>query len=446
MRRATRETSVQAAAAVIAPAAKRLDANLQELTDRIGEASIVLIGEASHGTHEFYAVREQLTRCLIADHRFRIVALEADWPDALRAHRYVTGRSDDRSASEALGGFRRFPRWMWRNRVMEDFCDWLEQWNQQQAPGDHAGIFGMDLYSLRESMDSVMEYLRAVDPEAAIRARQRYSCFDPFSSDPQHYGHATSSGAAEPCEDEVVAQLVEMRDRHAHLVAGDGSDAADESFFAEQNARLVVNAERYYRSMFRGGPRSWNLRDEHMADTLAALAEHFDHGRSKMVVWAHNSHLGDARATQMGARGEWNVGQLMRERYGRRVYNIGFSTYTGTVTAARDWGDPPARRQVRPALPGSYEALFHQTGLDRFWLDLQAGGASTELLREPRLQRAIGVIYRPETERGSHYFHAALPAQFDAIVHIDETRALEPLERTSEWVAGELPETYPSGL
>lgn len=431
---------------VIASEAIPLGDGYDELLERIGGAQIVLIGEASHGTHEFYSRRERLTRRLIAEKGFGIVALEADWPDALRVNRYVGGRSDDASANQALGGFRRFPTWMWRNTVMEEFVEWMREWNTGNGGRGIARIFGMDLYSMHTSMDAVLDYLRDVDPGAARRARERYSCFDHFGGDPQHYGYVTASGGAEPCEQEVVDQLMELRQRRGEFLARDGKAAEDEFFYAEQNARLVVNAERYYRSMFRGRNSSWNLRDDHMAETLTALKRHFGNGGGKIVVWAHNSHLGDARATEMGERGEWNVGQLMREQFGSKVFNIGFSTYTGTVTAARNWGDPAEIRRVSPGLPGSYEALFHDTGLGGFWLDLRDGGKAAKLLTPERLQRAIGVIYRPETERGSHYFRASLTRQFDVMIHIEETTALQPLERLSEWDRDELPETYPSGL
>jgi len=417
------------------------------LIELAGAAQFVLIGEASHGTHDFYATRAELTRRLIAEKGFRILALEADWPDMLRVHRHVTGRTHEPSAAMALGDFRRFPAWMWRNTVTAEFVDWLRSWNlQSDRKNDRAGIFGMDLYSLHASMESVLGYLDKSDPEAARRARHRYSCFDHFGEDPQAYGYATTRGHSESCETEVVAQLVELRRKYGEFMNRDGQAAKDELFYAQQNARLVANAEGYYRSMFRGHEESWNLRDKHMTETLAALVGHFDGGSSKVIVWAHNSHLGDARATEMSARGEFNVGQLVRERFGDRVFGIGFSTYSGTVTAARDWGDPAACRRVRPALPGSYEALFHATEVPRFWLPLRETNAATRLLGERRLQRAIGVIYRPESERESHYYEACLPQQFDAMIHLDETRALKPLERNSEWLNGELPETYPEGL
>jgi erythromycin esterase-like protein len=422
------------------------DQDYYSLIELAGLAQLVLIGEASHGTNEFYATRVALTRRLIAEKGFQTLAIEADWPDTLRVHRYVVGRSKERDASAALSDFRRFPAWMWRNTVMAEFIDWLRGWNAAAGRDRPVGIFGMDLYSLRTSIESVLGYLEKVDAHAARRARRRYGCFEFFGEDPQAYGYATTRGQAESCEQEVVAQLVELRRKYGDIMTRDGQIAEDEFFYAEQNARLVKNAERYYRSMFYGRDQSWNLRDEHMTETLAALINHFDSGDTKIVVWAHNSHLGDARATAMSERGEWNVGQLVRERFEGRVFGIGFTTSSGTVTAARDWGDLAERRRVRPGLRGSYEELFHRSGLPNFWLNLRERNAATTMLRERRLERAIGVIYRPETERWSHYFESCLPEQFDAVVHLDETHALEPLERTSAWARDELPETYPEGL
>ncbi|HZA38513.1 MAG TPA: erythromycin esterase family protein [Candidatus Baltobacteraceae bacterium] len=415
------------------------------LLDLIGDSRVVLLGEASHGTHEFYFERAAITKRLIAEKGFTVLAIEADWPDASRVHRYVRGISDDANANEALSGFRRFPVWMWRNTVVVEFVEWLRKFNKdidpKRAP---AGFYGMDLYSLHASIDAVLSYLQKVDPDAAKRARLRYSCFDHFSREPQEYGYAATVDATESCEDVVVEQLAELQRKAGEFLSRDGEVAAEELFFAEQNARLVKNAEQYYRSMFRGRASSWNLRDRHMVETIEALVAHLDGSRQpKAIIWAHNSHLGDARATEMSQHGELNVGQLIRERFGKESVLIGFSTHHGTVTAASDWGERAERKNVRPALEGSYEELFHQTGLSRFWIALRNVGDKVGVLSEPRLERAIGVIYRPETERLSHYFHARLPKQFDAIIHIDETRAVEPLERTSIWDKGELPETYP---
>ena len=436
----------------IRTAAEPLDGGARDydsLFEMIGDARFVLLGEASHGTHEFYRERARITRRLIDEKGFNAVAVEADWPDAYRVNCYMRGVGDDRDAGEALGGFTRFPTWMWRNSDVLRFVELLRAHNQAQASGTHmVGFYGLDLYSLGASIEAVIDYLDKVDPSAAGRARARYACFDHFTAEPQAYGYATSSGRIEPCESEVVEQLVELQRRSAELTAGEGRVAEEEHFYAEQNARLAVDAEEYYRSMFHGRASSWNLRDRHMAETLDALVTHLerDHQPAKVVVWAHNSHLGDARATEMGAGGEWNVGQLARERYAGAAVLVGFSTYSGTVTAASDWGDPPERKRVRPGLPGSYEELFHATGIANFVLRLRERHELREELREPRLQRAIGVIYRPETERLSHYFQTHLAEQFDAIIHFDQTRAVEPLERDPFGEQDQAPETFPSGL
>jgi erythromycin esterase-like protein len=421
-------------------------ADYDPLLDRIGDARVVLLGEASHGTHEFYHERAQITERLIEEKGFTAVAVEADWPDAYRVNRYVRGLSDDAYAIEALADFRRFPTWMWRNTVVVEFVEWLREHNDALGPGaTKVGFYGLDLYSLRASMEAVLRYLEKVDPDAAKWARARYACFDHFGEDTQVYGFLTGSGLAKSCEPEVVDQLVELQRHAMEYARRDGRVAEDELFYAEQNARLVKNAEAYYRSMFLSDVSSWNLRDRHMAETLDALVAHLSRqgDRVKVVVWEHNSHLGDARATQMGQRGELNVGQLVREHYGRGAVLIGFTTHHGTVTAASDWDAPAERKQVRPALAGSYEALFHESGIPRFLLTLHDGGEAIVSLRDPRLERAIGVIYRPETERQSHYFWARLADQFDAVLHFDETRAVEPLERSAEWEAGEVPETFP---
>jgi erythromycin esterase-like protein len=417
------------------------------LLQQLARAKLALLGEASHGTHEFYAERVALSQRLIREHGFNAVAVEADWPDAWRVNRYVRGRSDDASAEAALSGFERFPTWMWRNTVVRDFVEWLREHNRALPPSRQVGFYGMDLYSLFSSTRAVLDYLDRVDPEAAQRARSRYACFDHFGEDSQAYGYAASFGLKSSCEDEVIQQLREMNRLTADYVAASGADR-DEAFYAQQNARLVRNAEEYYRTMFHGRVSSWNLRDSHMVETLQALEKHLDSlgGPPRMIVWAHNSHLGDASATEMGDLGEWNVGQLARDRWGQQALLVGFSTHRGTVTAASEWDAVAERKRVRPGLPGSYEDLFHRSGEERFWLPLFDDPALGELLRERRLQRAIGVIYQPQTERMSHYFLTRLPAQFDAMIHLDETRALEPLVPEPTWHAGEPPETYPTGL
>lgn len=417
------------------------------LVQQLGRAKLALLGEASHGTHEFYAGRVALTQRLVREHAFNAVVVEADWPDAWRVNRYIRGASDDRDAEAALSGFERFPTWMWRNTVVRDFVEWLRDHNRELPPSRQVGFYGMDLYSLYSSIRAVLGYLDRVDPEAAQRARSRYACFDHFGGDSQAYGHAASFGMQSSCEDEVVQQLREMNRRAAELLAASGADRAD-LFFAQQNARLVRNAEEYYRTMFHGRVSSWNLRDSHMVETLQALEKHLaaQGTTPKMAVWAHNSHLGDASATEMGDLGEWNVGQLARDRWGEAAVLVGFSTHHGTVTAASEWDGAAECKRVRPGLPGSYEDLFHQAGEERFWLPLRGNAALAEVLKDRRLQRAIGVIYLPNSERQSHYFHTRLADQFDAMVHIDATEAVAPLVPEPTWHAGEPAETYPTGL
>jgi erythromycin esterase-like protein len=416
------------------------------LLESIGDARLVLIGEASHGTHEFYKTRAELTKTLIAHKGFNFVAVEADWPDAVRVNRWVRHASEDPNAETALDNFTRFPRWMWRNREVVEFLTWLRFHNAGLRADSRVGFYGLDLYSLHASIEAVLTYLRKVDPAAAERARDRYSCFEHFGEDSQAYGYAATVGLSRSCEDDVVAELVELRRRAADYATRDGRVAADDYFVAEQNARLVRNAEEYYRSMFGGRAESWNLRDTHMMETLEALLRHVGQGSgtARAVVWAHNSHLGDARATQMGEMGELNLGQLVREAYGDRSRLIGFTTHTGTVTAASNWDEPAQRKVVRPSLAGSYERLFHDVDLPRFSLRFDDRDIR-DALTAPRLERAIGVVYRPESERVSHYFRARLPKQFDAVLHIDETHALEPLEKWSRDEA-DLPETYPTGV
>lgn len=424
-------------------------ADFDAILARARRAQFVLLGEASHGTHEFYHIRAEITKRLIREAGFTSVAVEADWPDAYRVNRYVRGDSPDGDAAEALDDFRRFPQWMWRNADVLDFVGWLRARNADRQEADRAGFYGLDLYSLHASIEKVLEYLDRVDPEGARRARARYACFEYFGGDPQAYGYAASSGIASSCQDAVVQQLVDLRRSAALHCRHDGRAADDEQFFAEQNARIVSNAEKYYRAMFGGHVESWNLRDRHMVDTLNALVAHQEKTRGRterVVVWAHNSHLGDARATELGAAGEWNVGQLVREAHGPSALLVGFLTHTGTVTAASTWDAPAERKVVRPALAGSYEAMCHETGRGALLLDLREYGDAIAALGEARLERAIGVIYRPETERASHYFRAVLPSQFDMVLFYDRTRAVEPLERTAKWDQAEVPETYPSAL
>jgi erythromycin esterase-like protein len=428
-----------------------VEEDLEPVIERAAKSPIVLLGESTHGTREFYLARSAISRALIEHHGFAAIAVEADWPDAYRVNRFVRGRGPDASAEEALGDFKRFPRWMWRNTEVVALVDWLRGWNGARSPRERAGFYGLDLYSLHSSIDAVISYLTEVDPEAALRARHRYSCFDHAGNDdPQRYGHAATLGLRPPCEREAVEQLIELRQRAIEYLQRDGLVAEDEQFQAEMNARVVRSAEEYYRGMFGRRVNTWNLRDRHMAETLNALASHLSGtGRSpRIVVWAHNSHIGDARATEMGMRGELNLGQLARETWGERAMLVGLTTSAGTVSAASNWGDAVQRKHVRPPLRGSVEEILHATGLSAFAIDLRQPPLC-DALREARLERAIGVIYRPETERLSHYFEARVAEQFDMLIHFDHTEALRPLEITPQWEAGErehIAETFPTGL
>jgi erythromycin esterase-like protein len=341
---------------------------LAPLVEAIGDARLVLIGEATHGTYDFYRTRAELTKALIARKRFNLVAVEADWPDAYRVNRWVRHASSEASAETALLDFTRSPRWMWRNRDVVEFLEWLRTHNQMVPAPTRVGFYGLDLYSLHGSIDAVLAYLQKIDPPAAERARYRYGCLEDFGEDPQAYGYAATIGLSRSCEDDVVAQLLELRRRAADYANRDGRIAADDYFFAEQNARLVQNAEQYYRAMFGGRVESWNLRDTHMKETLEALLTHVRQtsGDARAVVWAHNSHLGDARATQMGDIGELNLGQLVRQADGDAAFLVGFTTHTGTVTAASNWDEPAQRKRVRPSMMGSYERLFHDAGISQF--------------------------------------------------------------------------------
>lgn len=418
------------------------------LLQRVGSAKFVLLGEATHGTHEFYRERAEITKRLIVEKGFNAVAVEADWPDAARVNRFVRGRSEDADAVDALAGFKRFPQWMWRNADVLDFIGWLREYNDGQREERRTGFYGLDLYSLRTSIEAVLTYLSKVDPASARRARVQYGCFDHFGKDTQSYGLATGMGLSPDCEEAVINELVELQQRQSLYLQRDGRAAADEYFSAEQNAVLIKDAEQYYRTMFRGEVSSWNLRDQHMMDAFSALVEHLEKFQkpAKMVVWAHNSHLGNARATQMGQRGELNLGQLIRDRHGHDAVLIGFTTHEGSVTAASEWDAPAERKRVRPSMGESYERLFHEVGVPNFWLDFEKHPELGTDLRGERLERAIGVIYLPDTERISHYFMARLPDQFDGVLHFDHTRAVEPLERSVEWQEGEVEETFPSGL
>ncbi|PIW55391.1 MAG: protein-L-isoaspartate O-methyltransferase [Sphingomonadales bacterium CG12_big_fil_rev_8_21_14_0_65_65_10] len=426
-------TIPEAIAQACEPLPEIADKDFAAAFDRFADRRIVMLGECSHGTHEFYAARAGITRRLVKRHGFSIVAVEGDWPDAAAYHRFIRGQEKSEGANPA---FQRFPTWMWRNTVMPPFLRDLRDINANLPDVRKAGFYGLDIYNMSGSIEAILAYLDENDPEAAQVARERYGCLHPWQADPTVYGRmALREGFAE-CEEAVVRQCRDLLDR---ALESDGG-----GFSAAMNARLVASAERYYRVMYYGGAESWNLRDSHMTDTLAHLLEHGG-PNSKAVVWAHNSHIGDARATDMGAvRGEHNLGQLARERWGDEVALVGFGTHTGSVSAASDWDGEREVKAVIPSRRDSYERLCHDSGVKRFLLDLTADPALSQRLSKPLLERFIGVIYRPETERWSHYIEAVLPRQFDAYCWFDETSALEPLEE-HEGHEGAA-DTFPFGL
>ena len=438
-RRGTRPGTI---AALIREAAEPLaeigEVDLDPLLDRIGQARVVLLGEATHGTAEFYRMRARITRELITKRGFTIVAVEADWPDAARVDRYVRHGP---AVPEGGPAFSRFPTWMWRNAEVHDFVEWLRSRNADcPDPARRAGFYGLDLYSLFTSIAAVLRYLDEVDPDTAALARRRYGCLSPWQRDPAVYGRAALTGRYRTCAEPVSRMLRDMMEHRLEYTVHDGERFLD----AAQNARLVANAERYYRAMYSGQVDSWNLRDRHMFDTLDMLLN-FHGPEARAVVWEHNSHVGNAAATEMSARGEFNVGQLCRERFGPEAFLLGFGTDRGTVAAASDWDAPMQVMAVRPSHADSYERLFHESRVPALLLPLgpAARPEVRDELRPPRLERAIGVIYRPETELQSHYFQAVLPVQFDEYVWFDETRAVRALPAPTR---EGMPDTYPFGV
>jgi erythromycin esterase-like protein len=415
----------------------------------IRDARVVMFGEATHGSEEFYTVRAELTKRLIVEHGFNVIGIEADWPEAYAVNRFVRGRDGDITGDAALELFTRFPTWMWANTSVRSFAEWLRCYNDQLSESDRIGIYGLDLYSLFSSLESVLSYLEVVDSGAARKARERYSCFKHYASDAQGYGFASSLGLTPGCEERAVEQLEELRARRWEYLQSDGLLAEDAQFSAEQNAAVVVNAAAYYHAMFRQPHITWNLRDTHMFDTLQALMRHRERlGQpARAVVWAHNSHIGDSRATEFVQRGQLNLGQLAREKFGKSCCLVGFTTYEGEVLAAREWDAPGEKMVVKEALQGSFEDLFQRVGGEQFAVLLRGNSPLSVMLARPRLQRAIGVVYHPHTERHSHYFNARLSEQFDAVIHVDTTHAVTPLVvRPKLEQFEEPPETFPSGI
>ena len=415
-------------------------ADMGPLLNRIGDAKVVLLGEATHGTSEFYKMRSRITQALVEEKGFNIVAVEADWPDAAHIDRFLRNTDIDLPTEEP---FTKFPFWMWRNEETKDLIDKLKLYNDNhENHEDKVGFFGLDLYSLYSSIDAVIHYLDNIDPDLAELAKKRYGCLTPYENDPATYGAAATSGRYRECEKDVVSMLEELLENQVKLTAHDGDRFQD----AIQNARLVANAEKYYRSMYMGSRQSWNQRDSHMFETLQTLLEYGD-SDTKAVVWAHNSHIGNAKATEMRGRGEHNIGQLTKEEYGDEAYNIGFGTDHGTVAAASNWGGKMHFKEVRPSLDDSYERLMHQSKVNKFMLPLRDKSKPLiKKLKETHLERAIGVIYRPKTELQSHYFQASLPYQFDEYIWFDETEAINPMQISTIEGEDEMPETYPFGV
>ncbi|TMH64362.1 MAG: protein-L-isoaspartate(D-aspartate) O-methyltransferase [Betaproteobacteria bacterium] len=410
-------------------------ADLAPLLERVGDARVVLLGEATHGTSEFYRMRARISQALIERKGFNLVAAEADWPDAARIDHYVRHRD---VPPQEWRAFSRFPEWMWRNEEVHEFVEWLRAHNAARPMAERTAFHGLDLYSLYTSIGAVLRYLDEVDPESAGVARRRYGCLTPWESDPATYGQMALSGRYRACEKDVTAMLTDMLRKRSEYSTRDGERFMD----AVHNARVVTNAERYYRIMYYGSAESWNLRDRHMFETLGELLR--ERGpQAKAIVWEHNSHIGDARATEMSSRGELNVGQLCREAFGSGAYLLGFGTDHGTVAAADNWDEPMQVKDVRPSHLESYERSCHDSVLPSFFLPLRQRREVRKQLMTPRLERAIGVVYRPQTELASHYFQAVLPRQFDEYCWFDCTSAVRPLDTTR--IKG-MPETYPFGL
>jgi erythromycin esterase-like protein len=419
----------------------RSPADLGPLLDRIGDARVVMLGEASHGTHEFYTWRAELSKRLIQEKGFGFISVEGDWPDCYRVNRYIKGYPrTPANARDALATYRRWPTWMWANEEIVELAGWLRQYNDGRREEERVGFYGLDVYSLWDSLAEVMKYLRAKMPDSLETARRAIRCFEPYGEDEQEYARATLF-VPTSCQEEVCRLLSELRSR----VPKEGGDGRDGHFVAEQNALVVKNAEAYYRAMVRGDNESWNVRDRHMAETLDRLLKH--HGpNSRAIVWEHNTHIGDARFTDMASDGMVNIGQLGRERYGEaNVVLVGFGTYRGSVIAGEEWGATPETMRVPPGREDSWEDLMHRIEpADKLFLFNES--ASEEIL-EVRGHRAIGVVYRPQYEHFGNYVPTVMPGRYDAFLFIDRTRALEPLvEAEQHVIEEEVPETYPSGV
>ncbi len=413
----------------------------ENILNEIGNAQIVLLGEATHGTKEFYEMRAEISKKLITEKNFNAITIEGDWPDAYQINNFIT---DDNFSDpkESLSVFNRFPTWMWQNTEILKLIIWLKDFNKEKK--EKINFFGLDLYSMYKSVDVIISYLEKVDAKAADEAKYYYSCFEQFRRDPQAYGYYVFSQLSESCQNEVIQELKNLENLQWKLIK-EKKISQDDSFYLMQNAKVVKNSEIYYRSLYINEVNNWNLRDSHMMETLEEIIKYYNKKgikKPKIIVWAHNSHIGNSAFTQMSLQEEFNIGQLVKEKFNNNSFSLGFTTYNGTVSAASNWDNPVERKIIRNALPESYEFLFHQIGIANFLLILN----EKNLIPKNLLERAIGVVYMPQTERMSHYFYADLENQFDAVIHCDKTTALEPLEKTSKWIDGEVPETYPSGL
>jgi erythromycin esterase-like protein len=425
----TASPSPAAAAEAVRTAARPIagtDGDYPDVMAAARNATRILLGESTHGTHEYYVERARLSERLIREHGIVAIAIEGDWTPTYRLNLYVRGLGGDRSADQALSGFGRFPEWMWPNAEFRDFIERLRTWNLARPAESRVGVYGMDVYDMFEAADAVVAWLRETDPAAAREAERHYRCFRPYARDTGRYGQATLGGRVS-CEDEAEAAeaLVRRIPRPADPLA------AERHFAARRAAASVVNAEAYFRTAY-GGSVAWNVRDEAMAENVEAIAAHLtvQGGRpAKVVMWSHNTHSGDARATFAANRGELNLGQLMRQRHGERAFLVGFFSHGGTVFAAPEWDERGRVYDMRPALPESWSALFHETGMPAFSILLRGNPSLRAALAAPRLERAIGVVYSPSTERQSHYFEADLPRQFDAAIYFDRTKAVTPLRR-----------------
>ncbi|MFN7039226.1 MAG: erythromycin esterase family protein [Alphaproteobacteria bacterium] len=425
--------------------------DLEPLIENIGDSRFVLIGEETHGTHEFYDIRAKISKKLIEEKGFDAIAIEGDWPDTYKVNRYIKGDSFIDNSLDALEGFQRFPTWMWRNKVTLEFIEWLYKYNSNSKLTDRIGFYGLDLYSINKSIEEVINLLANIDVNEATKAIKRYSCFNQYKENIQDYGLSNFLKISPSCQEQVIQQLSEIQSKIYSYVQ-EGNLTYSEYFNIEQNAILIKNAEKYYRTIYKSKVESWNIRDSHMVEILENIDKYISAEKfkeAKIIVWAHNSHIGDARATQMGKDfKEFNIGQLLKEKYEEEAYSVGLFTNKGTVTAASTWDGEVERKFINPALEDSYEYFFSKFNIPNFLLNIKNNntGNVKNIIPQNILERAIGVVYLPKTERSSHYFYADLAEQFDSVIYLENTSALQPLEYHALWHKGEVFETFPSGL